>query len=89
MRLGRLKDRRAANAAKQLHMEPTPTHRVVGVEGLGGGIFVQFSNGEAALYSAALLHSFLDQAFVLRGGIAAGEPMGEAELNPKAIQKPN
>jgi hypothetical protein len=70
-------------------METAPTLRVVGVEGLGGGIFVQFSSGEAVLYSAALLHSVINQAFLLRGNDAGGESLGETESRPRAVQKPN
>jgi len=65
-------------------MEPTSTHRVVGVHAIGGGIFVQFSSGETALYSAALLHSVLDRAFVPRGGNAQMELPREASRSMRA-----
>ena len=46
---------------------------------------IQFSNGEAGLYTAALLHSIFDQAFVL--------PMSASEAQagqlPEATSKPN
>jgi len=71
-------------------METTPTPlRVVGVEGLGGGIFVKFSTGEAVLYSAALLHSVIDRAFLLQGDNADGERLGGGEPRPREVQKPN
>jgi hypothetical protein len=68
-------------------MKSVPQCRVVRVEKLGGGILIQFDTGEAALYSAALLHSMLNQAFVLP--IATPEPPATTETEPESIRKPN
>jgi hypothetical protein len=70
-------------------METTSILRVIGVERLGGGIFIQFSSGEAALYSAALLHSMIGRAFVLQGGSAIGEPSVDGTASPALLQRPN
>ncbi|MGA2538498.1 MAG: hypothetical protein ABSF53_20990 [Terracidiphilus sp.] len=68
-------------------MKPVLPNRVVEVERLGGGIFIQFSNGEAALYSAALLHSIIGQAFVLQGVTSASRADGQS--SPKPVGKAN
>jgi len=68
-------------------MKGVPQLHVVRAERLGSGILIQFNNGEAALYSAALLHSILDQAFVL--AMVASGPQAGTQSEPEAIQRPN
>jgi hypothetical protein len=43
-------------------MEDPPDCDVVYAERLGGDVLIEFSDGEAALYSASLLRSIVDQA---------------------------
>jgi hypothetical protein len=68
-------------------MKDVPQCRVIRVEQLGGGILVQFDSGEAALYSAALLHLMLDQAFVL--SMATNESQASTQSEPEGVHKPN
>jgi hypothetical protein len=70
-------------------MNEAPALRVIGVEWLGGGIFIQFSNGQAALYSAALLHSMIGQAFILQEDTAGGASLADAQPTPQSAGKPN
>jgi hypothetical protein len=63
--------------------------RVIDVEKLGGGIYIQFSNGEAALYTAALLHSLIGEAFVLRGAGTKGALVAEMQADQNSPGKPN
>jgi hypothetical protein len=68
-------------------MKGVPQRHVVRAERLGSGILIQFDNGEAALYSAALLHSILDQAFVLP--LVTSQSRAGAQRESEAIHKSN
>jgi hypothetical protein len=68
-------------------MKGAPQLHVVRAERLGSGIFIQFDNGEAALYSAALLHSILDRAFVLP--LVPSQSQARTQSVSEAIHKAN
>jgi hypothetical protein len=70
-------------------MKAAPPKRVVDVEWLGGGIFIQFSNGQAALYSATLLHSMFEQAFILQKVTAGSASLADPLPRTKSAGKPN
>jgi hypothetical protein len=70
-------------------MKPELPIRVIDVERLGGGIFILFSTGEAALYSAALLHSMIGEALVLQGVTATGASWTDAQSSSKPAGKAN